>query len=168
MKPERIEFWSDGLRLTGHFYRPDTAPPYPVVVMAGGWCYVKESIQPEYAQFFVDAGVAALTFDYRNLGESEGEPRQHINPWEQIYDIINGVTYVSTRDDRALGASARRAVDVSGARDLARVQEIQGDRGSESRALDYDTKLRVRPELRCYALYEANHPSTHADGHLVV
>jgi predicted acyl esterase len=67
--------------------------------MAGGWCYVKELIQPEYAQFFVDAGVAVLTFDYRNLGESEGEPRQHINPWEQIYDIINGVTYVSMRQD---------------------------------------------------------------------
>ena len=33
---------------------------------------MKELIQPEYAQFFVDAGVAVLTFDYRNVGESEG------------------------------------------------------------------------------------------------
>jgi uncharacterized protein len=67
--------------------------------MAGGWCYIKELIQPEYAKLFVDAGIAVLTFDYRNLGEGEGQPHQHISPWEQIYDIIHGVTYVSTRPD---------------------------------------------------------------------
>jgi len=95
-----IEFMSDGHKLAGHFYTPEgVEPPWPVVVMGGGWCYVKELIQPEYAQFFVDAGFAALTFDNRNLGESEGEPRQHIDPWEQIFDLINGVTYVSLRDD---------------------------------------------------------------------
>ena len=100
MTRENVEFDSDGLKLKGHFYVPDDAkPPYPTVVMAGGWCYVKELIQPEYAEFFVKAGVAVLTFDYRNLGESEGEPRQHINPWDQIYDIINGITYACLRDD---------------------------------------------------------------------
>ena len=50
---------------------------------------MKELIQPEYAKFFTDAGFAAITFDYRNFGDSEGEPRQHINPWEQIDDLIN-------------------------------------------------------------------------------
>ncbi len=100
MSREDVAFWSDGLELRGHFYRPERGSgPVPAVVMAGGWCYVKELIQPEYAQFFVDAGFSVLTFDYRNLGESQGEPRQHINPWEQIYDIINGITYVSSRDD---------------------------------------------------------------------
>lgn len=47
----------------------------------------------------MDAGIAALTFDYRNLGDSEGEPRQHLDPWEQIYDIINAITYASLRED---------------------------------------------------------------------
>ncbi len=65
----------------------------------GGWCYVKELIQPEYAQFLEDAVYDALSFDYRNLGESEGEVRQHINPWEQIDDLINAVTYVCERED---------------------------------------------------------------------
>jgi len=100
MQRENVSFMSDGIELKGHLYRPEGArKPLPAVVMAGGWCYVKELIQPEYAAFFVKAGYAVLTFDYRNLGESGGQPRQHINPWEQIYDIINGVTYVSTRDD---------------------------------------------------------------------
>lgn len=100
MRRENVTFSSDGLKLKGHFYLPEEGTaPYPVVVMAGGWCYVKELIQPDYAKFFADSGVAVLTFDYRNLGESEGEPRQHINPWEQIYDIINAITYVSLRED---------------------------------------------------------------------
>lgn len=100
MKREDVEFVSDGVKLRGHFYIPESAKaPYPTMVMAGGWCYVKELIQPEYAQFFVDAGIACLTFDYRNTGDSAGEPRQHLDPWEQIYDVINGVTYVSERDD---------------------------------------------------------------------
>ena len=101
MTRENIEFITDGgLKLKGHFYVPDSVKaPYPAIVMAGGWCYVKELIQPEYAEYFVNAGIACLTFDYRNTGDSEGEPRQHLNPWEQIYDVINAVTYVSTRED---------------------------------------------------------------------
>ena len=43
MPRELIAFKSDGLEIRGHFYTPDGAnPPYPCVVMGGGWCYVKE------------------------------------------------------------------------------------------------------------------------------
>ena len=88
MPREDITFQSDGLKLVGHFYTPENVdPPYPTVVMGGGWCYVKELIQPEYAEHFVQQGIAALTFDYRNLGESEGKPRQHIR---RGYNRING------------------------------------------------------------------------------
>ena len=100
MSRENVTYNSDGLVIKGHFYTPENSePPYPCVVMGGGWCYVKELIQPEYAKFFTDAGYAALTFDYRHLGESEGEPRQHINPWQQIDDLINSITYACLRDD---------------------------------------------------------------------
>ena len=35
-------FNSDGLKLVGHLYIPDNVkPPYPCIVMGGGWCYVK-------------------------------------------------------------------------------------------------------------------------------
>ena len=100
MACEDVTFQSDGLKLVGHFYTPDNVdPPYPTIIMGGGWCYVKELIQPEYANFFNEQGIAALSFDYRNLGESEGEPRQHISPWDQIFDIINATTSATTRDD---------------------------------------------------------------------
>lgn len=90
-----IEFTSGGVTVRGHLYTPDGGDgPFPVVVMAGGWCYVKELVQPDYAKAFVDAGLAALIFDYRYMGDSDGEPRQHLNPWEQIEDYYNAISFV--------------------------------------------------------------------------
>src|SRR5262245_63820968 len=62
--------------------------------MGGGWCYVKEIVLPHYAEAIVQAGVAVLMFDYRGLGESEGEPRQHIDPWAQVEDYKNAISFV--------------------------------------------------------------------------
>jgi dienelactone hydrolase len=70
-----IEFRSDGETVRGDLYLPDGEGPHPVVVMAGGWCYVKELVQPHYAEHFVNAGLAALVIDYRRLGASDGSPR---------------------------------------------------------------------------------------------
>lgn len=69
--------------------------PWPVVIMGGGWCYVKELIMPEYARYFVDRGCAALVFDYRHLGASDGEPRQHLDPGKQIADYRSAIDAVS-------------------------------------------------------------------------
>ena len=97
--PESVEFLSEGLALRGDLYLPDGPGPHPVVVMAGGWCYVKELVQPDYARVFAEAGVAALVFDYRYMGESAGEPRQHIDPWQQVEDYKNAISYVETRSE---------------------------------------------------------------------
>jgi alpha/beta superfamily hydrolase len=64
--------------------------------MAGGWCYVKELIQPEYAKYFVPAGLAVLIFDYRHLGASDGTPRQHVDPYKQIEDYKSAISYVES------------------------------------------------------------------------
>lgn len=98
--PEEVEFQSEGITLRGHLYLPEAGTgPFPVVVMAGGWCYVKELVQPDYARTFAAAGLAALVFDYRNFGTSDGSPRQHINPWEQIEDYKNALSYVEQRPE---------------------------------------------------------------------
>jgi fermentation-respiration switch protein FrsA (DUF1100 family) len=93
-------FNSVGSRIEAFLYLPEpaTVPP-PVVVMAGGWCYVKEIVQPIYAEAFAAAGLAALLFDYRRLGASEGEPRQHIDPHDQMEDYRNAISYLETRSD---------------------------------------------------------------------
>jgi fermentation-respiration switch protein FrsA (DUF1100 family) len=95
-----VEFQSGGVTVRAHLYTPETGKgPYPTVVMAGGWCYVKELVQPDYAKVFAEAGLAALVFDYRNLGTSGGEPRQHLDPWLQIEDYKSAIDFVETRSD---------------------------------------------------------------------
>ena len=87
-----IEFKSKGEACRGWFYTPDRRKgPFPTVIMAGGWCYVKEIVMPNYADYFVREGFAALIFDYRNFGASEGKIRQHLDPWWQIEDYRNAI-----------------------------------------------------------------------------
>ncbi len=96
--PEIVQFDSDGVTLEALLFRPDTSGPAPVVVMAGGWCYVKELAQPRFAQVFAQQGIGALIFDYRNCGGSSGEPRQHLDPWEQISDYRSAVSFIEQQD----------------------------------------------------------------------
>ena len=94
MQERRVEFNSCGDKIVGVLQLPDGAKgPMPLLIMAGGWCYTKEIVMPYYAQYFHEIGVGTLLFDYRCFGESEGKPRQHINPWDQIEDYKNAITW---------------------------------------------------------------------------
>src|SRR5438874_8263465 len=95
-----VEFPSQGDLCRGWLITPETgAPPYPAVVMAGGWCYVKEIVMPHYAEYILRAGLAVLLFDYRHFGASAGEPRQHLDPWAQIEDYKNAISFLETRPE---------------------------------------------------------------------
>lgn len=96
---QSVEFRSEDLKIDAHLYLPDGKGPWPIVVMGGGWCYVKELVQPFYAEAIAEAGIGALVFDYRHMGGSEGEPRQHIDPWKQIEDYRNAISYTETLPD---------------------------------------------------------------------
>jgi len=92
-----VEFRSGDDTVRGWLYTPDEGDgPFPCIVMAGGWCYVKELVQPHYAELFAEAGLAALLFDYRNFGESDGPRRQHIDPVWQIEDYKNAISFAET------------------------------------------------------------------------
>jgi fermentation-respiration switch protein FrsA (DUF1100 family) len=95
-----IELRSGGETVRGWLYTPDEGEgPFPVVVMAGGWCYVKELVQPHFAERFAAAGLAAVLFDYRNLGSSDGARRQHLDPNMQIEDYRNAISFAETLDE---------------------------------------------------------------------
>jgi cephalosporin-C deacetylase-like acetyl esterase len=94
-----VEFQSEGQTCRGWLYRPQGEGPFPAVVLAGGWCYVRELVMPYYAEAFAQAGIAALVFDYRNLGVSDGDVRQHLDPWAQIRDYRNALSFLERLDD---------------------------------------------------------------------
>lgn len=95
-----IEFTSGTDTVRGWLYTPDEGTgPFPVVVMAGGWCYVKEIVQPKYAEMFAAAGYAAVLFDYRNFGDSGGDRRQHIDPDMQIEDYRNAISFAEQLEE---------------------------------------------------------------------
>jgi len=93
-----IEFKSeDGVALRGWLYLPDGARGrVPTIVMAHGFSAVKENYLDKYGEVFSAAGLGALVFDNRCFGASDGEPRQHIDPWRQIADYRDAITYAST------------------------------------------------------------------------
>jgi uncharacterized protein len=92
-----IAFDAEGATLRGWLYLPDNASrPAPVVVMAHGFSAVKEQYLDRYAEVFAAAGLAALVFDNRNFGASDGEPRQEIDPVRQVRDYRHAVTYART------------------------------------------------------------------------
>src|SRR5262249_7955816 len=95
-----IEFQSQGTTCRGWLYTPDVGDgPFPTVVMGGGWLYVKEVVQPTYAEHIAANGMAAVVFDYRYKGASDGEPRQHVDPWQEIEDMQNAISFAESRPE---------------------------------------------------------------------
>ena len=90
---------TDGLRLAAWLYRPTpTSKPCPMIVMSHGTGCVKEMGLEPYAEAFAAAGYACLVYDHRNLGASEGEPRAEIDPWQQVSDLKDAITFASSLD----------------------------------------------------------------------
>jgi fermentation-respiration switch protein FrsA (DUF1100 family) len=91
----------DGVTLRGWLYLPDRpSGRAPVVVMAHGFSAVKEMYLDRYAETFAAGGLAALVFDNRGFGASDGQPRQHIDPWQQVRDYRDAITFATTMLDR--------------------------------------------------------------------
>lgn len=96
---EQVRTPSEGLLCAGTLYRPSGQRPgskVPAVLLSHGFACVRTMRNvPEVAQALVDAGIAALTLDFRFLGESPGEPRQTVSPFHQRQDLHNALTWLS-------------------------------------------------------------------------
>jgi fermentation-respiration switch protein FrsA (DUF1100 family) len=95
-----VEFDAQGVTLRGWLYVPDgAAGPVPTVVMAHGFSAVKEMYLDSFAERFGESGLGALVFDHRNFGASDGEPRLEIDPWAQVRDYRDAISYACTRPE---------------------------------------------------------------------
>lgn len=105
-----VLFISGGVRCAADLYLPSEATePAPCVVMGHGGSGTKRMGLPAYAAKFARSGIAALAFDYRGFGASEGEPRQVIDVAAQRDDYRAALEYV-----RALPEIDPRRVGVWG------------------------------------------------------
>jgi len=96
-----IEFESQNATLRGRLYIPkvsDSLPP--VIIMAHGFTTTISGMTADkYAEEFQKAGFAVLLYDHRNLGISDGEPRQEINFWVQSRGYIDAIDFVSSQPE---------------------------------------------------------------------
>jgi fermentation-respiration switch protein FrsA (DUF1100 family) len=93
----------DGTTLRGWHYTPDASGRHPTIVMAHGFSAVKEMYLDKYAEAFANVGLASVVFDNRNFGASDGEPRQEIDPWMQIRDYSDAITFAQGLDQTDMG-----------------------------------------------------------------
>ena len=92
----KVSFYSDGLKIAGTLFEAEDAGDNscPGIVMCQGMIGIKEYFWfPHIARKFVNMGYVALTWDYRGVGESEGEYGR-LYPLEMAEDIRNALTYL--------------------------------------------------------------------------
>ena len=118
---ERVEFRSAGLKLAGILHRPSGAKPgerRPAIMVLHGFGSNKMSgncVTP--CKMLAEWGYAALRFDFRGCGESEGPPSRVVC-LEQVEDVSSALSYLASRPDidgtriAACGSSFGAAVAV--------------------------------------------------------
>ena len=94
-----VEFESQGATLRGRLYLPKDSlkKKYAIVIMAHGFTStINHMTADKYAERFCGAGFAVLLYDHRNLGISDGQPRQEINFWVQARGYLDAIDFVYT------------------------------------------------------------------------
>jgi pimeloyl-ACP methyl ester carboxylesterase len=89
----KVSFLSGGVECAAWHYPGSNGG---LVVMAGGFGVPKEPGTDRFAERFAAAGFGVLAFDYRNLGESGGTPRQVAKIRDQLDDWRAAIAYAAT------------------------------------------------------------------------
>jgi pimeloyl-ACP methyl ester carboxylesterase len=86
-EPTELSFRSgDETCAAWRFDPPGPAGSRPCVVMGHGFSLTRHDSLARYAERLAAAGAVVLVFDYRHLGDSGGEPRQHFRTPLQLQD----------------------------------------------------------------------------------
>ena len=106
-----VEFRSGTLKIAGQLFLPNAsqfAPPYPAVVICHGIGSRKES-HGAFAGWMAQHGFAALCFDFRGHGESEGQLDDHT-----LDDVSAAIDFVTTRQEVDRSRVALRGSSMGG------------------------------------------------------
>lgn len=97
----KVAFYSAGNKLAGVLHIPEdykSGERCPGIVICHGFTQHKEIFGLSYAASLARHGFAALSFDYRGFGGSEG-PRGRLIPMEQVEDTRNALTFMQTVEE---------------------------------------------------------------------
>jgi fermentation-respiration switch protein FrsA (DUF1100 family) len=139
-----LTFVSGDDRLVGVLYVPDVQP-VAAVVTTGPLTSVKEQATGAYASALAKRGFAALAFDHRTFGESDGEPRQFEHPERKAADVSAAVSALvadeRTRDVPvvAVGVCAGGGYMARAVADDPRIRAFAGVAGYYSDAATFAT-----------------------------
>jgi uncharacterized protein len=111
MQRETVRFVSGGAECVAWHY-PGTNGA--CVIMAGGFAVTKEPATDQFARRFHAAGYSVLAFDYRRLGESDGEPRLVFPIGDQLADWQAAIEFAGTLPEVVAGQLAIWAFSASG------------------------------------------------------
>lgn len=102
MQTEEVSYYSDGSRINALWRTPDAAAAgsrLPAIIQGPGWLGLRDAnLYVRYHEALTAAGFGVLVIDYRGFGASEGD-RGRLSPRDQLQDLVNGVTFLTTRDD---------------------------------------------------------------------
>lgn len=100
MQTTDVTFYSEGEPIAALWRTPDGGEgPYRAIVQGPGWLGLKDAkLYVRYHEALTAAGFAVLVIDYRGFGDSGGD-RGFLSPAWQLQDLVNAVTYLTTRDD---------------------------------------------------------------------
>ncbi len=93
---EASAFVSAGERCGADLYRPERAQRSSLVIMAHGFGAERTFRLPAYAAHFARHGIAVLLFDYRTFGDSEGTPRNLVDPGRHVADWKAAIAHART------------------------------------------------------------------------
>jgi len=100
VRRDDVEFISEGVTLRGWLFVPDGEGPFPGVVVTAGFAGVREGfLGHPYQDVFAEAGIATLIYDHACCGDSDGEPRQELDPIRQQRGYRDAITFLVNHPD---------------------------------------------------------------------
>jgi uncharacterized protein len=88
-----------GTTLRGWLHLPDGRGPWPGIVLTHGFSATRSMGLDRWGDLLAGAGFVALVYDHRGFGDSDGEPRQVVDPWAQTRDLQLALTWLSGRPE---------------------------------------------------------------------
>lgn len=99
MSGTKVNFYSEGVRLSGDLYLPKDLHPgerRAGIVLCHGYTGVRNLYLPDTAAALNEAGYVVLTFDYKGWGDSDG-PKSRLSPYGRVLDSQAAITFLSAQ-----------------------------------------------------------------------